>query len=171
MLQKIFNFSPVPPDETVTSWFPASAVRIGLEYRRLTKDGVKKSMVERPEIVEAILSKEITPAEGWSVHVCGADDGHEYLRFDCFDEDPHYHYIHRTAANEPPVNHVYCFDPTADGPMWAWAKQRIRSRLPDMLRQAKGGHLVGALEIAAVDQALHAIDDKIASLQADPELA
>ena len=36
--------------------------------------------------------------EGVTIHVFDADDGHEYLRFDVFDDEPHYHYIHNTDA-------------------------------------------------------------------------
>src|SRR5437868_4300947 len=30
---------------------------------------------------------------GASLHVCGTTDGLEHLRFDCFENEPHYHYI------------------------------------------------------------------------------
>jgi hypothetical protein len=52
--------------------------------------------------------------EGVTIHVFDASDGHEYLRFDVFDDEPHYHYIHRTVGDTV-VNNVIDFDvpPTA----------------------------------------------------------
>src|SRR6478752_5235034 len=35
---------------------------------------------------------------GATLHVCGTGDGLEYLRFDCFENEPHYHYIEPAAG-------------------------------------------------------------------------
>jgi hypothetical protein len=78
--------------------------------------------------------------------VCGTDDGHEYVRFDVFDDEPHYHYIHRTPAGAEVVNNVMDFDSTAHGEMLPWAIGRLRTRLPAMLTEAEGGHLVSQLD-------------------------
>ncbi len=43
-------------------------------------------------------------------------DGHEYLRFDAFDDDPHYHYVQPTGDH----NQVVTFDADADGPVLPW---------------------------------------------------
>ena len=50
---------------------------------------------------------------GVSLHVYGVRDGEalEHLRFDCFDEDPHYHYISWTDRS----NVMLHLDPIADG--------------------------------------------------------
>lgn len=171
MVGPIFNIAVAPLDEAATTWFPASTVRIGLEYRRLSAERLKKAMDERPEIARALGGTDFTPTQGWSIHVNGADDGHEYMRFDCFHADAHYHYLHRLAEGETVMNHVYFFDETADGPMWDWVKERLRSRLPEMLRKTRGDHLLAKLDAAAVDQAIRAIDDKILQLQSEPEPA
>ena len=47
--------------------------------------------------------------EGISVHVVSVADDHEYLRFDMFEQEPHYHYIHRSGE----VNNVVEFDRVA----------------------------------------------------------
>ncbi|HEU4428529.1 MAG TPA: hypothetical protein VFT98_07225 [Myxococcota bacterium] len=93
-----------------------------------------------------------------SLHVCGADDGHEYLRFDCFEREPHYHYSHRVAPGATAVNHWVPFDRAACGDMLAWALERIRSRLPEMLREARGEHLLPKLEPAAIARALREVE-------------
>src|SRR5579859_350315 len=74
---------------------------------------------------------------GVSLHVHGLMDGQwlEHLRFDCFQEEPHYHYVGwRTKTN-----HVLHIDPVADGDALAWALERIRNRLPQMLEHAGAG--------------------------------
>ena len=47
--------------------------------------------------------------EGVSLHVIDASDAHEYLRFDMFDDEPHYHYIHKPDDGSI-VNNVIDFD-------------------------------------------------------------
>lgn len=76
---------------------------------------------------------------GASVHVIDAATELEYLRFDCFDNEPHYHYI-RHATSE---NIVIRFDNVAEGDPLGWTLARLRSRLPEMLTYA------GASELAA----------------------
>ena len=65
----------------------AGAVQLVVESRRLTN-----------EIIEATFD-DVVKAEipfddfGATLHVCGTADGLEHLRFDCFENEPHYHYI------------------------------------------------------------------------------
>jgi hypothetical protein len=65
-----------------------------------------------------------------------------YLRFDVFDDEPHYHYVHRTDDGSV-VNQVIDFDTAAHGDMLPWVIECLRSRLSDMLRAA-GGDRIGA---------------------------
>jgi hypothetical protein len=67
--------------------------------------------------------------------------GHEYLRFDVFDGEPHYHYVHNTPPGADPVNNVIDFDVAAHGDMLPWAINCLRERLPVMLAEAGGDHL------------------------------
>ena len=89
--------------------------------------------------------------EGVSLHVFDATDGHEYVRFDVFDDDPHYHYNHHGPEV---VNNVIEFDVIAHGDMLPWALERIRTRLPEMLTEAGGAHLVAGLDQEAIEHAL-----------------
>jgi hypothetical protein len=92
--------------------------------------------------------------EGVSIHVCGTEDGHEYVRFDVFDDEPHYHYIHRTPPGAEVVNNVIDFDTAAHGEMLPWAIECLRTRLPAMLTEAEGGHLVPQLDTDLVGRVI-----------------
>src|SRR5262249_20361962 len=96
--------------------------------------------------------------EGVSIHVCGTDDGHEYVRFDVFDDEPHYHYIHRTTNGAEPVNNVIDFDTAAHGEMLPWAIERLRTRLPAMLIEAEGGDLVPRLDVDLVGRVVDEVE-------------
>jgi hypothetical protein len=78
--------------------------------------------------------------------VCGTDDGYEYVRFDVFEDEPHYHYIHPTPSGAEIGNNVIDFDTAAQGEMLPWAIECLRTRLPAMLTEAEGGHLVPDLD-------------------------
>jgi hypothetical protein len=75
---------------------------------------------------------------GGTVHVLGAADGLEYLRFDCFEDKPHYHYVNRTDG----VTVTVRIDQHAEGDPANWAVSRLRERLPQMLEYA------GTVELA-----------------------
>lgn len=76
---------------------------------------------------------------GPSLHVFGTADGLEYLRFDCFEKDPHYHYFFHAASE----NLVCRLDDIAEGDPVVWTLGRLRGRLPEMLAYA------GATELSA----------------------
>ena len=84
----------------------------------------------------------------------GCDDGHEYLRFDVFADEPHYHYVHNTGAGGEVVNNVIDFDAVASGDMLPWALDCLRTRLPEMLRAAGGESVAGAVDPAVVAKAV-----------------
>jgi hypothetical protein len=135
-----YDLMPIPPVESQTVWFDAGVVRIGVEYRLLDEAIAAASAIEAATGGDA--AGEIGADRGVALHVCGVDEAGEmleYLRFDCFDEDPHYHYVSwRSKSNE--MIHI---DPVAEGDPLTWALERIRFRLPQMLVRA------GADEIAA----------------------
>lgn len=107
-----FMLIPVMPHNA--TWFDAGTVHFAVEGR-------------------VIGSPDGTVAErGASIHVFRPDRTEEYLRFDCFEKYPHYHYI----LNPDQHNIVWGYDPVANGPMLDWSLAVIRARLPDMLRGA-----------------------------------
>ena len=63
------------------------------------------------------------------MHVCDASDGVEHLRFDCFENEPHYHYINTVEQG----NLICRIDEIAEGDPVEWTVGRLRERLPEML--------------------------------------
>ena len=75
------------------------------------------------------------------IHVLGPGrDGDlvEYLRLDCFDDEPHYHYVYN---DERAQDRVF-LDPTLEGDPMEWALDRVQHRMPEVLVK------VGAPELA-----------------------
>jgi hypothetical protein len=149
MIGKVYNIPPQPPAPENTRYLQAGAITFGIEYRDVDPESLGATYAD--DAAQLAELEEKSPEggfsdEGVSIHVCGADDGHEYIRFDVFDDEPHYHYIHRTPNGAEVVNNVIEFDTTAHGEMLPWAIERLRTRLPAMLTEAEGGHLVPKLD-------------------------
>jgi hypothetical protein len=146
-----YDVMPIPPVEAQTEYFDAGAVRVGVEYRLLT-DAIARAAA----VPAARGSDRADPASfddrGVSLHVFGDDgDGpQEWLRFDCFQEDPHYHYVSWKAR----ANEMLHIDPVADGDPLAWALERIRTRLPQMLERAGASGLAARVDPRAVEAML-----------------
>lgn len=154
---KVYAIAPQPPDEASTRWIPAGVVTIGVEYRDVDPADLEALYGHDPAQLAELHEKSPDGGfadEGVSLHLRGTDDGHEYLRFDVFDGEPHYHYVHHTPPDAPVVNQVIDFDVAAHGEMLPWALACLRDRLPEMLPVAGGDHLVAGLDRAALDAAL-----------------
>lgn len=128
-----YDKMPIPPVEGQTRWFEAGALRIGVEYRLLNDAIAASSAVDAasgPDSADVASFDD----RGVSLHVCVEEDGRfpERLRFDCFQEDPHYHYVSWLERS----NEMLHLDPVADGDPLHWALERIRTRLPQMLERA-----------------------------------
>ena len=70
----------------------AGAVQLVVESRRLTNEILEATY---NGAVEAVVQFD---DYGATLHVCGTADGLEHLRFDCFENEPHYHYIEQAAG-------------------------------------------------------------------------
>jgi hypothetical protein len=131
----------VPPIEENTTWLDVGVLRIGYEYRVLTDDLLGHT--------EGLVIADDAPigfdTEGGSIHVNDAATGDEYLRFDVFEGDAHYHYL--TPGRR---NWVIPFDLVAHGDMWEWVFDCLRRRLRPMLREAGALHLLDQVDDAAV---------------------
>jgi hypothetical protein len=157
MTGKIYNIPPQPPVAENTHQIPAGAITFGVEYRDLDPESLAATYAGNAAHLAEL--EERSPQggfadEGLSIHVCATDDGHEYLRFDVFDDGPLYHYIHRAPPGAEIVNNVVDFDSIALGDMLSWAIERLRTRLPEMLTQAGGGHLVDHLDEPLLEEAI-----------------
>ena len=65
----------------------AGAVQLVVESRVLTNEIIQDTFAG------AVAADVAFDDFGATLHVCGSADGLEHLRFDCFENEPHYHYI------------------------------------------------------------------------------
>ena len=125
------KFKLIPIMEHHAAFIPAGPVTFGVEGRVLgTRQGVVGEI-------------------GASLHVFSADRAEEWLRFDCFDRGPHYHYVLHNLGH----NIVWGYDREANGPMLPWALNAVRTRLPALLRKSGAEHLAVAVERDGIDPA------------------
>ena len=110
----------------------AGAVQLVVESRRLTNEILRDTYggAAEPDISFDDF--------GATLHVCGTKDGLEYLRFDCFENEPHYHYIEPVVG----ANTVVRIDELAVGDPIEFTLACVERQLPDMLRNC-GGEGVG----------------------------
>ena len=150
MAQRI-TAPPIPVIPEHTEYIKAGAITFGVEFRVLN-DAVaaaaykaNKEMLGRIAAMRAKEPRRVLNDSGVSIHVFGNLDGElvEYLRFDCFVEDPHYHYI----FPDQKVQDRIPLDTVAGGAALPWTLERLQTRLRAMLTRA------GAMELAnQVDQ-------------------
>jgi hypothetical protein len=162
MIGKVYTIPPQPPVAEHTRVLSAGNLDIGVEYRMVDPASLQATYAANEahltELFERFPGGGFTD-EGLSIHVFGADDGHEYLRFDIFDDEPHYHYNHPTGPNRDEIlNNVIDFDPAASGDMLVWVLARLRTRLGPMLVEAGGAHLVDGLDAALIDDVLREVE-------------
>ncbi len=154
-----YDRMPIPPNEAQTEYFEAGNVRIGVEYRILNDEVV----AEIRKTLQAATGSEEGQLEnlddaGVSLHVFAGPPGQqlEYLRFDCFNEDPHYHYVSWKGKS----NEVFHMDPVADGDPLAWALERIATRLPQMLIRAGVPEVAAQVDMGQLDTTLPKVKEK-----------
>ena len=85
--------------------------------------------------------KEIMDDQGLCVQVISEIDGEdvEILRFDCFDQAPHYHYGPKNK------NERLFMDKTTTGNPLGWTLDQLRTRLPEMVERAGYDDLAGQI--------------------------
>lgn len=129
-----FDVMPVPvvPDHCVS--VDAGPIRFTIESRVLTNDLMMRGLTDAGMATPdpAYVATLALDDSGMSLHVFGAADGLEHLRFDCFESEPHYHYI----DNGRHVNTVVRIDNVAEPDPVGWVIARIERRLPQMLDHA-----------------------------------
>jgi hypothetical protein len=149
-----YDRMPIPPIEANTQYFEAGPVRIGVEFRIL--DDATVAAI-RGSLLSATGSDvgQLTELDdcGVSLHIFMG--GQEHLRFDCFTEDPHYHYVGWARRS----NEVLHLDPVADGDPLAWALERVRTRLPQMLERAGCPEHARAVDLAEIERMLPRITE------------
>ncbi len=180
MREDIGHHHPFPPEAIIdedTQYVDAGSVRIGVEQRQLegltdrlqaTYDGTPFEAVYNEWLSSRMPSDAEIPeaptgmsGRGVSFHVLDAETGHEYLRFDCFDGVPHYHYLRPWNTAEECDNHAVDWDEVAHGPMEPWALKTLRTRLPEMLIEAGGANLAERVDQVAVNQAVDKVEQLV----------
>ncbi len=162
---------PIPPLAERTHYIDAGPVTIGVEYRYLTFEMVEREFKKQSVDRQGSQYREVPPDlnnKGTSVHVCAEFDGglREYVRFDCFESAPHYHYICYAEDFSGDTNHAVIgrIDTIAVGEAESWVMDRFKSRLPQMLAFAGRPDLANKLEgnaefNAALPQIARAVDE------------
>jgi len=145
-----YDIMPIPPIEAHSRRFEIGPISIWVEYRLLD------DAIAAAHTVTESFEGDITTIDdrGVSLHVFGEPTPGaaeiEFLRFDCFDEDPHYHYV--SYANQ--TNEMVHLDRHAHGDPLEWALDSIRTRLPQMLTRAGAPSLAAQVEPARLEEVL-----------------
>ena len=165
MTGTVYSVAPIPPDPEHTTYLDAGAVSFGVEYRLLDDAELAANYqgADMEEIQRALDGNQVED-NGVSIHVLGSEDGHEYLRFDCFEKGPHYHYIEPSGEKQTIVD----FDEVAMGDMLRWALVQLRTRLRPMLEYADGTALARRLDDELIDSAVARL--QVLAEQAQAEL-
>ena len=129
-----YNRLPIPMVTEHCIHVDAGAVQLVVESRKLTNEIIKGAFHD----VDAQIAFDDF---GATLHVCGAADGVEHLRFDCFENEPHYHYIEQATG----ANTVVRIDELAVGDPIDFSLACIEHHLPDMLRHCGVGDLADAV--------------------------
>lgn len=163
---------PIPAFPEFTRRFDAGPITFGVEYRLLNEQMIHDAYGENArEKFDNTLPPTLTGTldeDGVSVHVFGSEDQLEYLRFDCFEDFPHYHYISAREGHQT----VMDFDAIADGPILAWTLRCLHSRLPEMLTRSGAPDLADKFEAMKQKRVLDEVGEEMqaAALRGKPTL-
>ncbi|MEM7142866.1 MAG: hypothetical protein AAF548_17715 [Actinomycetota bacterium] len=140
----VYNVQPVPPDPASTDYLDFGPLRIGVEYRKVDPASLEAAYgdnaADMAEIVDNSPDGGFTD-EGVSIHVIDAADGHEYVRFDVFVDEPHYHYVDKAAG----TNTLVHYDDAAFGPMMPWTLGQLAGPVAAMVERAGGTSLAASI--------------------------
>ena len=142
---------PVPHEPQATTFVAAGPITFGIEPRVFdpVAEAAKLTAAEIAAAGPDSLFHSDRVDGGVCVHVFRTDGLAEYLRFDCFDDEPHYHYIIPGRGNM-----LVHFDRVANGPMLDWTMRTLRGRLPELLTQLGAEQLAASLQPVVLEHAL-----------------
>ncbi len=110
---------------------------------------------EAGAVTFALQYRALMPDQGVSIQVVSEVGGEEkeLLRFDCFDQNPHYHY-------DPNNKNIrYELDKTTAGNPVGWTLQQLRTRLPEMLKRAGCEEVANRLDCNLVTPKLDQVEE------------
>ncbi len=143
---------PGPVVEEQTEMIEAGAITVGIEYR-LTGGDISKAAFGEEYYRKVKAKGGFSGADrGVTLHVYSNKDGKltEHLRFDCFDESPHYHYMNWQKPNQE-LRVIY---PGFQGDPLDWSLDRLRTRLPQMLAYVDAGDVAAQLDKAVLERVM-----------------
>jgi hypothetical protein len=136
----------------------AGAVTFGVEYRHLDEATILAEYGPDAEAkfggVRPAGMAQVVDEEGVSLHVFDGANGDELLRFDCFDDAPHYHLLAPRDSRNVVIEH----DAASLGPLLDWAIAQLASQLPALLRQAGADAVAGKLDPDGVGAAVRTVE-------------
>jgi hypothetical protein len=156
---------PIPHLPEQTELVPAGVLVIGVGHRVLdgaTATAYLDEVGYRPTGDDGAERRYEGVDGGVCLHVFGprsgtdltaTDDLVEYVRFDCFDDEPHYHYVYNAERAQDRV----FLDPTLEGDPMAWALERLRTRMPAVLRKVGAPDVAERIDAAALEAAIPAV--------------
>ena len=129
-LGNYYSMMPIPAIQEHCIALHAGPITLVVESRQLTDELARENIA--PEISEAVDARAELGLDdyGATLHVNGTVDGLEHLRFDCFENEPHYHYIEQATG----ANTVVRIDELAVGDPIDFSLACVEHHLPDMLR-------------------------------------
>jgi hypothetical protein len=152
-----YRTMPVPafPEHTVV--IGAGAVSFGIEYRHLDQAAILAEYGPDSRArfggVRPAGMAEVVEEDGLSLHVFDSQSGEERLRFDCFEDAPHWHLLDPARSRNSVIEH----DARAGGPLLEWALQALRTRLRELLQQAGARPLAERLDDDLIGAALTSV--------------
>ena len=149
-----YEVLPIPALMAHTEVFSAGPIQIGVEYRLLNEEIIEAEFGQDARAkfgknVPANMQSQVDE-DGVSIHVFDRTGAREFLRFDCFTDYPHYHYIENDVGHQT----VHEYDAAAHGPMLDWVIGCLTERLPDMLGKTGETELSRAIDSHAVEKVL-----------------
>ena len=146
-----YDQMPIPAVKENTEIYLAGNIAIGVQFRVLTDEAIVDLELKTASGGERGKVTELDD-QGVALHVFIVDGSEmtECLRFDCFDDDPHYHFVNwREMRNE-----MIHLDPVAHGDGLTWALKTIKERLPQMIDRALGAEADTKIDLVAVERIL-----------------
>ena len=157
-LGNYYSMMPIPAIQDHCIALDAGPITLVVESRQLTDELARENIA--PEISEAVDARAELGLDdyGATLHVNGTVDGLEHLRFDCFENEPHYHYIEQAAQ----ANTIVRIDEIAVGDPIDFSLACVENHLAEMLRNA--GAVSLADEVAAQPDKVSAAVGEVRSL-------
>jgi hypothetical protein len=154
-----YEVMPIPMVQEHCVPVDAGAVQLVVESRHLTDQVLAETYGEGGAPDAAVHFDDF----GASLHVC-SPDGLEHLRFDCFENEPHYHYVEQ--ANQ--ANVIVRIDEVAVGDPIEFSLACVEQRLPEMLENAGQPELAAQVRdrIDEVHEAVREVRTLMARAQA-----